>query len=103
MTLSTPGELNMYRRRFLCALYKLAKGLVDKPVDADKVFKEMDIDSFSGAEREATDNLVEDAILNEYVKRENGREIMLTTDGVQWCMRECNSYLTYTIQESTLK
>lgn len=103
MTLSTPGELNMYRRRFLCALYKLAKGLVDKPVDADKVFKEMDIGSFSGAEREATDNLVEDAILNEYVKRENGREIMLTTDGVQWCMRECNSYLTYTIQESTLK
>ena len=86
MTLSTPGELNMYRRRFLCALYKLAKGLMDKPV-----FKEMDIGSFSGAEREATDNLVEDAILNEYVKRENGREIMLTTDGVQWCMRECNS------------
>jgi len=103
MTLSTPGELNMYRRRFLCALYKLAKGLMDKPVDADKVFKEMDIGSFSGAEREATDNLVEDAILNEYVKRENGREIMLTTDGVQWCMRECNSYLTYTIQEPTLK
>ncbi|MGH9924004.1 MAG: hypothetical protein ACRD4J_03280 [Nitrososphaeraceae archaeon] len=64
---------------------------MDKPVDADKVFKEMDIGSFSGgAEQEATDNLVEDAILNEYVKRENGGEIMLTTDGVQWCMRECN-------------
>ena len=91
MTLLTPSELNMYRRRFLCALYKLAKGLTDKPVDADKVFKEMDIGSFIGAEQEATDNLVENAILNEYVKRENGREIVLTTDGVQWCMRECNS------------
>jgi hypothetical protein len=90
MTLLTPGELNMYRRRFLCALYKLANGLVDKPVDADKVFKEMGIGSFNGAEQEATDNLVENAILNEYVKRENGREIMLTTDGVQWCTRECN-------------
>ena len=86
MTLLTPGELNMYRRRFLCGLYKLAKGLMDKAVDADKVFKEMNIGSFSGAEQEATDNLVEDAILNEYVKRENGREIMLTTDGVQWCL-----------------
>ena len=47
MTLLTPGELNMYRRRFLCALYKLAKGLMDKPVDADKVFKEMDIGSLA--------------------------------------------------------
>jgi hypothetical protein len=50
----------------------------------------MDIGSFIGAEQEATDNLVENAILNEYVKRENGREIMLTTDGVEWCVRECN-------------
>ena len=64
---------------------------MDKPVDADKVFKEMDIGSFSGAEQEATDNLVEDAILNGYIKRENGRDIILITDGVQWCMRECNS------------
>jgi hypothetical protein len=91
MTLLTPSELNMYRRRFLYALYMLAKGLMDKPVDADKVFKEMDIGSFSGAKQEATDNLVQDAILNEYVKLENGREIMLTRDGVQWCMRKCNS------------
>jgi hypothetical protein len=51
----------------------------------------MDIGSFNGAEQEATDNLVKDAILNEYIKRENGREIILITDGVQWCMRECNS------------
>lgn len=65
MTLLTLSELNMYRHKFLCALYKLAKGLMDKPVDADKVFKETDIGSFSGAEQEATDNLVEDAILNE--------------------------------------
>ena len=72
----------------MCTL--IAKGIVDKPVDADKAFKEMDIGSFSGAEQEATDNLIEDAILSEYVKRENGRQIMLTTDGVQWCMRECN-------------
>lgn len=91
MNVLTPGELNMYRRRFLCALYKLANGLVDKPVDADKVFKEIDIGSFNGAEQEATDNLVENAVLNEYVKREDGREIMLTTDGVQWCVRECDS------------
>ena len=91
MTLLTPGELNMYRRRFLCALYKLANGLVDKPVDADKVFKEIDIGSFNGAEQEATDDLVENAVLNECVKREDGREIMLTTDGVQWCVRECDS------------
>ena len=91
MTVLTPGELNMYRRRFLCALYKLANGLVDKPIDADKVFKEIDIGSFNGAEQEATDDLVENAVLNEYVKREAGREIMLTTDGVQWCMRECGS------------
>jgi len=55
---------------------------MDIPVDADKVFKEMDIGSFSGAEQESTDNLVEDAILNEYIKGENGREIILTTDGV---------------------
>ena len=81
----------MYRRRFLCALYKLANGLVDIAVDADKVFKEIDIGSFNGAEQEATDNLVENAVLNEYVKREDGREIMLTTDGVQWCVRECDS------------
>jgi hypothetical protein len=90
VALLTPSELNMYRRKFLCALYKLAKGLTDKPVDADKVFKEMDIGSFIGAEQEATDNLVENAILNEYVKRENERELMLTTDGVEWCVRECN-------------
>ena len=90
MALLTPSELNMYRRKFLCALYKLAKGLTDKPVDADRVFKEMDIGSFIGDEQEATDNLVENAILNEYVRRENGLEIMLTTDGVEWCVRECN-------------
>ena len=90
MALLTPSELNMYRRKFLCALYKLANGLTEKPVDADRVFKEMDIGSFIGAEQEAIDNLVENAILNEYVKRENGREIMLTTDGVEWCVRECN-------------
>ena len=90
MALLTPSELNMYRRKFLCALYRLAKGLTDRPVDADRVFKEMDIGSFIGAEQEATDNLVENAILNEYVKRENGREIKLTTDGVEWCVRECN-------------
>ena len=71
-------------------VHSIAKGIVDKPVDADKAFKEMDISSFSGAEQEATDNLIEDAILSEYVKRENGRQIILTTDGVQWCMRECN-------------
>ena len=63
---------------------------MDKPVNADKVFKETDIDSFTDAEQEATDNLVEDAILNEYVKRETAHEVMLTIDGVQWCMRECN-------------
>ena len=90
MVLLTPSELNMYRRKFLCALYKLAKGLTDKPVDADRVFKETDMGSFIGDEQEATDNLVENAILNEYVRRENGREIMLTTDGVEWCVRECN-------------
>ena len=55
MTLLTPGELNMYRRRFLCALYKLTEGLVDKPVNSDKVFKEMDIDSFTCAEQEAAE------------------------------------------------
>ena len=38
-TLLTPSELNMYRRRFLCALYKLAEGLKDKPIVADKVFR----------------------------------------------------------------
>ena len=65
MHLLTPGELNMYRHSCLCGLYKLAKWLMDRPVDADKVFKETDIGSFSGAEQEVTDNLVEDAILNE--------------------------------------
>jgi hypothetical protein len=45
MTVLTPGEPNLYRHMFLGALYKLAKGLMDKPVDVDKVFKETNIGS----------------------------------------------------------
>jgi hypothetical protein len=38
---------------------------------------------------EATDSLVQDAVTNEYVKLGTGREIMLTTKGVQWCKENC--------------
>lgn len=42
---------------------------MDIPVDTDNVFKEMNIGSINGAEQEATNDLVENAVLNEYVKR----------------------------------
>jgi hypothetical protein len=89
MGLFSDMELSMYRKRFLCSLNKLAKGLINSPVNSDEVFKITEIKAFGGGEKEATDNLVQDALLNEYIKLGTGREIILTAEGLQWCKENC--------------
>lgn len=88
--LLTEHECNMYRPRFLCSLVKLAKGLIDNPVYSDGVYKMTGINAFSGGEKEVTDNLVQDAVLNEYEKLGLKREIMLTVKGLEWCKENCD-------------
>jgi hypothetical protein len=89
MGLLTDRELDEYRTRFLCSLNRLAKGLINNPINSDEVYKETGINAFGGGELEATDNLVQDAVIKEYVKLATGREIILTIKGVQWCMEKC--------------
>jgi hypothetical protein len=90
MGLFSDKELNMYRKRFLCSLDKLVKGLMNSPVSSDEVFKMTGIKAFGGGEKEAVDNLVQDALLNEYIKLGIGREIMLTAKGLEWCKENCD-------------
>jgi hypothetical protein len=45
--------------------------------------------TFGVSETEAVDNLVEDAVLNGYIKRGLGKEIMFTNKGLQWCENFC--------------
>jgi hypothetical protein len=89
MGLLTDHELHMYRTRFLCSLDKLAKGLINNPVSSDEVYKMTGINAFSGGKKEAADNLVQNAVLKEYVKLGTGREIMLTDKGLEWCNENC--------------
>jgi hypothetical protein len=88
MGLLTDHELNMYRTRFLCSLDKLAKGLIDNPISSDEVYGLAGIKGFPGG-LEATDSLVQDAAILDYVKLGTGREIMLTIKGLQWCKENC--------------
>lgn len=88
MGLLTDHELDMYRTRFLCALDKLAKGLTDNPVSSDEVYRLAGIGGFRGG-LEATDSLVQDAVINDYIKLGIGREIMLTDKGLQWRKENC--------------
>jgi hypothetical protein len=89
MGLLTEHELDMYRTRFLCSLDKLAKGLFNNPVSSDEVYKMTGINAFSGGEKEAADNLVQDVVVKEYIKLGTGREIMLTDKGLEWCNENC--------------
>jgi hypothetical protein len=89
MGLLSDKELNMYRTRFLCSLDKLVKGIINNPVSSDEVFKMTGINAFDGAEKEVVDNLVQDALLNAYIKHGIGREIMLTAKGLEWCKGNC--------------
>jgi hypothetical protein len=78
----------MYRTRFLCSLDKLPKGLINNPVSSDEVYMMTGINAFSGGEKEAADNLVQDAVLKEYVKQlGTGREIMLTDKDLNGVMK----------------
>lgn len=88
MGLLTDHELNIYRTVFLCSLDKLAKGLIDNPVSSDKVYRLAGINGFPGG-LQATDSLVHDAVILDYVKLGIGREIMLTIKGLQWCKENC--------------
>lgn len=88
MGLLTEHEINIYRTRYLCALNKLTKGLIDNPVSSDQAYRLAGITGFPGGLL-ATDTLVHDAVAKEYVKRGIGREIMLTAKGLQWCNENC--------------
>jgi hypothetical protein len=71
---------------FLCAFNKLTNGLTANPISSDEVYKIAGINAFSGREMEATDNLVQVGLLNEYIKLGIKREIMLPprdSDGVK--------------------
>lgn len=48
------------------------------------------INAFSGGEKVVTDNLVQDALLNEHFKLGMKREIMMTNKGLKWCKENCN-------------
>ena len=72
----------MYRAIFLCSLDRLAKGLIDNPV-----FSMAGITALEFSETEVVENLVQEAVLNEYVQRGIGREIILTAKGLQLCDR----------------
>jgi hypothetical protein len=87
MGLLTDHELHMYRTRFLCSLDKLAKGLINNPVSSDEVYKMTGINAFSGGEKETADNLVQDAVVKEYVKLGTGKEIMLTDKDLNGVMK----------------
>jgi hypothetical protein len=89
MGLLTSHELNVYRAIFLCSLVKLTKGFVDNPVDFEEVYKMTGIMTFGVRESEAVDNLVEDAVINGYIKRGLSKEIMLTIKGLHWCKNIC--------------
>jgi hypothetical protein len=54
------------------------------------MWKMTSINAFSGSEKEITDNSVQDAVLNEYIKLGLKSEIMLTAKGLQWCKENCN-------------
>ncbi|MGA6991211.1 MAG: hypothetical protein WBX81_12380 [Nitrososphaeraceae archaeon] len=84
----TEHELNMYRTMYLCALNKLAKGLIDDPVSSDQTYRTAGITGFPGGIL-ATDTLVDDAVVKGYVKSGIGRKIMLTDKGLQWCKENC--------------
>ena len=96
MGLLTDHELNKYRGQFLCALHKLAKGQINNPVSSDEVYRLTGIKGFPGGLR-ATDSLVRDAVINEYVKLGKGREIILTDKGLQWCKEYYKTLLTFLI------
>lgn len=78
----------MYRTRYLCALNKLAKGLIDSPVSSDQTYRTAGITGFTGGLL-ATDALVDDAVAKGYVKSEIRRKNMLTDKGLQWCKENC--------------
>ena len=88
MGVFTDQELDMYRTRYLCALNKLAKGVTDNPVNSDQAYRMAGIAEFSGGLQE-TDSLVDDAVTKGYIKLGIGREVMLTTKGLQWCKENC--------------
>jgi hypothetical protein len=89
MGLLTSHELNVFRATFLCSLDRLTKSRINIPVKSYEVYKMAGIMTFGVSETEAVDNLVEDAVLNGYIKRGLGKEIMFTNKGLQWCENFC--------------
>ena len=67
MSFLSPNELEMYRQRFLCSLYRLAGGLSENPVSADDVYNDIGVNAYQSAEPSAAGSLVQDAVERGFV------------------------------------
>jgi hypothetical protein len=91
-------ERRMYGERFVCALYSLADGTRDEK-NADTVYAELKLGAISN-ERMPTGEMGHTVAANDLIYHliheryppqieQNGRNIRLTEDGLQYCIEEC--------------
>jgi hypothetical protein len=92
MVLLSEIELQEYGNRFLCKLYRTAKGIVERRFNRYDIFKELGFNAFAEAGiRQVTDEIVQFLYLRcDFIRTiDDGDEIKLTMAGLAECERIC--------------
>src|SRR2546430_942034 len=94
---SNPKILEDHSKIFLCVLYSLARGILDRSFDSDKVFDGIKTTAFTDrhqARAEIVQYLQKQRVI-EYDRTNN--TVRLAQEGLNWAQRECDKpqYLNY--------
>jgi len=94
---TNPKILEDHSNIFLCVLYFLGRGILDKSFDSDKVFDGIKTRAFTDREHARAEivRYLQEQHRIEYDRTNN--TVRLRQDGLDWAKRECDKlpYLNY--------
>jgi len=85
-------EVQLYGNRFLCQLYRIAQGIIERRFNRYDIFRALGLRSIDeGGVRQATDQIVQFLLLQcDFIRTiENSEEIHLTMSGLAESERIC--------------
>jgi hypothetical protein len=85
---SNSNLLEDHSNRFLCRLYFLANGILERSFNAVEVFNQLHFEAFTDKEQ-PTAEIVQHLERLGHIEVRGYREVKLTTAGLDWCKSEC--------------
>ena len=85
------GEIPIYGERFLCKLYDMAQGIIERRFDRTGVFDALGKKAFEDqTKRQAIDDIVQYLKKKEWITTfENSDDVRLTDSGLTKCKEVC--------------